>query len=219
VTAAFADLAARDDATLDELALALAAEFREIDAAAALAELDRLADDIDPTLIGGDAEAQARGLREALGDRAGFNGDHDDYDDPANSMLDLVLVRRQGLPILLSIVYVEVARRAGLTGVHGVGLPGHYVVGHFGATPPILLDAFDGGVPTTRGAVPPSAVRPWGTRETALRVLNNLVSHFSRRADVLNAIRSAELRLALPVAGPARERLEAELRALRATLN
>ena len=48
-------------------------------------------------------------------------------------MLDLVLARRTGLPILLSVVYVEAARRAGIR-LSGVGLPGHFVVGHFGET-------------------------------------------------------------------------------------
>jgi regulator of sirC expression with transglutaminase-like and TPR domain len=216
VTADFTVVAGRDDPGIDELALAIAAEFRPVDADAALAELDRLAGDVAATT---DPEAQADALREALGVRAGFVGDSDDYDDPANSMLDVVLTRRRGLPILLSAVYVEVARRAGFENVHGVGLPTHFVVGHFGVRPPLLLDVFDGGVATTRGDVPPSYIRPWGAKETALRMLNNLVSHFSRRVDVTRAIRAAELRLALPVAGPSRERLEAELRALQATLN
>ena len=66
------------------------------------------------------------------------------YDHPDNSMLDLVLTRRRGLPILLSVVYVEVARRAGIE-LAGVGLPGHFVVGHFGAEPAALLDPFAGG--------------------------------------------------------------------------
>ena len=67
-------------------------------------------------------------------------------------MLDLVLTRRRGLPILLSVVYVEVARRAGIQ-IAGVGLPGHFVVGHFGTDPPVLLDPFAGGgryTPTPR---------------------------------------------------------------------
>ena len=48
------------------------------------------------------------------------------------------------LPILLSVVYAEVARRAGVR-ISGVGLPGHFVVGHFGTLPPLLLDPFNSG--------------------------------------------------------------------------
>jgi len=87
-----------------------------------------------------------------------------------NSMLDRVLARRRGLPILLSVVYIETARRAGIP-LAGVGLPGHYLVGHFGADPPLLLDPFSGGLPATELAsdVPRSAVRPWNNHESADR--------------------------------------------------
>ena len=74
-------------------------------------------------------------------------------------MLDRVLERRRGLPILLSAVYVEVARRADVP-LAGVGLPGHYVVGHFGGAEPLLLDPFNGGVEVT-GDAPAALVRPW----------------------------------------------------------
>jgi transglutaminase superfamily protein len=113
-----------------------------------------------------------------------------------------VLERRRGLPILLSAVYVEVARRAGVP-LAGVGLPGHYVVGHFGAPEPLLLDPFGGGVRITPDA-PASLVRPWTPHETAMRMLNNLVPAFRRRGDLVGALRAAELRLALPAG--ARER-------------
>ena len=155
-----------------------------------------------------------------LGERHGFLGDRDRYDHPENSMLDRVLARRRGLPILLSVVYIETARRAGIP-LAGVGLPGHYLVGHFGADPPLLLDPFSGGLPARGLAtdVAPDALRPWSNHETALRILNNLVATYTARADFPHAIRAAELRLALPVAAPARAALGAELRSLRANLN
>ena len=132
-------------------------------------------------------------------------------------MLDLVLERRRGLPILLSTVYVEVARRAGFE-VSGVGLPGHFLAGIFAGETTLLLDPFSGG----RLVVPdvePDAIRPWGAHETALRMLNNLVASFARRVDVAHAIRAAELRLSLPLDGRTQTRLEIELRSLRARLN
>ena len=132
-------------------------------------------------------------------------------------MLDRVLERRRGLPILLSVVYVEVARRAGVP-LAGVGLPGHYVVGHFGAPEPLLLDPFGGGVRITPDA-PASLVRPWTPHETAMRMLNNLVPSYRRRGDLAGAIRAAELRLALPAAEALRDTLATELRTLQARLN
>ncbi|MEA2156904.1 MAG: hypothetical protein QOE11_3044 [Solirubrobacteraceae bacterium] len=208
--APFAVLAARNDPPLDELALALAAQFREVDDVAAMARLDELGEQVAGA--GGD---ELDALVAVLGRRHGFAGDRDSYDDPANSMLDVVLERRAGLPISLSVVYVEVARRAGIA-LAGVGLPAHYVVGCFARTPPVLLDPFAGGASLD---VPDSEhVRPWGAHETALRMLNNLVGSYTRRNDLGRAIRAAEMRLELGP-GSLAEAFGAELRALRARLN
>ena len=212
----FASLAAEPDPPLDELALALAAEFRPVGTDAALAELDRLGSELAAARAASPSE-QAEACRRLLGEREGFAGDREQYDDPDNSMLDLVLERRRGLPILLSAVYAEVARRAGIPLV-GIGLPGHYVVGHFGIEPPLVLDPFAGGVLVAPDA-PRELVRPWDTHETALRMLNNLVSSYAARGDLGNAIRAAELRLRLPLADPLRDYLVTDLRAFQARLN
>jgi len=132
-----------------------------------------------------------------------------------------VLERGRGLPIALSVVYVETARRANIA-LDGVGLPGHYVVGQFpddGALP-VLLDPFAGGVrvEAVAPAVAPD-VRPWGAHETALRMLNNLVGSYTRRNDLGRAIRAAELRLELPLERDLADGLATELRGLRARLN
>jgi regulator of sirC expression with transglutaminase-like and TPR domain len=129
----------------------------------------------------------------------------------------VVLTRRRGLPILLSVVYVEVARRAGIP-LAGVGLPGHFVVGHFGADPPLLFDPFSGGA-TVEADVAPVLVRPWRPAEIAMRMLNNLVAAYQRRGDVDAAIRAASMRLALPAEASLRDTLQAELRAIQARLN
>jgi regulator of sirC expression with transglutaminase-like and TPR domain len=214
----FEELAASPDATLDLLALALAAAFRPVDAARALATLDGLGEEVAGVLgSAGTREAEALVVSAVLGTRHGFRGDTEQYDRPENSMLDRVLERRRGLPILLSVVYVEVARRAGVP-LAGVGLPGHYVVGHFGAPEPLLLDPFGGGVRITPDA-PASLVRPWTPHETAMRMLNNLVPAFRRRGDLAGALRAAELRLALPAGARERDHVRAELASLRAQLN
>lgn len=160
---------------------------------------------------------EADACRLVLGEQEGFTGDREEYDDPANSMLDLVLERRTGLPIALAVVYVEVARRAGIA-LAGVGLPGHFVVAHVGASPPIVLDPFgDGRVVTEE--VKAAHVRPWSSHEIGLRMLTNLVRSYVVRGDLGRAIRAAELRLALPVDDAGRESLVGELRGLRARLN
>ncbi len=212
----FAALAHHPGARLDELALALAAEFREVDAPRALAELDRLGEALAGLPAATPLE-QAHSLRTLLGELEGFAGDRAEYDHPDNSMLDVVLERRRGLPILLSAVYVEVGRRAGIA-VEGVGLPGHFLAGIFAGETTLLLDPFGGG----RLVVPevePALVRPWGPHETALRMLNNLVGSYVRRTDLGRAIHAARLRLELPVADELRRSLVAELRGLQARLN
>lgn len=215
----FAELAAVPDAPLDAMALALAGEFRSVDFPGAMASLDtlgtelsRLADRTERT-----PEAQARACADVLGGVHGFTGDRERYDHPDNSMLDMVLERRRGLPILLSVVYVEVARRAGVPLV-GVGLPGHFVVGHLGGDAPVLIDPFAGGKPI-QVDVASELVRPWPAHEISMRMLNNLLASFQRRGDLGAALRAADMRLALATEERQREALRADLRALQARLN
>ena len=74
-------------------------------------------------------------------------GDEDDYYDPRNVLLGPLLERRKGMPILLSVLWMEVGRRAGIP-VAGIGLPGHFIV-RVGPPPGTLADPFAGGVPLT----------------------------------------------------------------------
>lgn len=215
----FAALAAAPEAELDLLALALVAEFRDVDAAGAMRTLDALGEELshEVAVMSGGAEPQALACGRLLGVTHGFAGDREEYDHPENSMLDAVLTRRRGLPIVLSVVYVEVARRAGIA-LAGVGLPGHFVVAHFGADPPLLLDPFDGGAAIAAPEAQ-AVARPWGAHEIAMRMLNNLVLAYQRRGDVGGAIRAASMRLALPAEPSQKAILNSELRAMQARLN
>jgi regulator of sirC expression with transglutaminase-like and TPR domain len=214
----FGDLASDPNPPVDAFALALAAEFGEVAWDEAGERLDRLGREVADSLSGAPRtpDREAAACRVVLGERHGFSGETSDYGDPRNSMLDSVLERRRGLPITLSIVWIAVARRAGFL-LDGVGLPGHYVVGHFGADPPLLLDPFGGGA-VIEAEQPASLVRPWTPHETVLRMLNNLVRSYIERGDLTRALHAGELRLPLS-GGDAHEEYAAELKRLQARLN
>jgi regulator of sirC expression with transglutaminase-like and TPR domain len=75
----------------------------------------------------GSVPACVQALNELLFDDLGFRGNRDRYEDPRNSCLNEVIDRRTGIPITLSVLYVEVARRAGVS-ADGVNFPGHFLV-------------------------------------------------------------------------------------------
>lgn len=85
-------------------------------------------------------------LNEYLYEEEGFGGNRDQYDDPRNSFLNEVLDRRTGIPITLAVVYLEVARRAGLP-ITGVNFPGHFLLRAPGgiAGDDLIIDPFHGG--------------------------------------------------------------------------
>lgn len=126
----FAEEARAERPDLATLCLLVAAEadpaWGDSGLDAAQAELDRLAG-LLPFGITGPA-AWAAAVADLLGTRCGFHGSAADYQRLESSLLPAVLRRRRGLPILLSVVWIEVARRAGAP-VYGVALPGHFVVG------------------------------------------------------------------------------------------
>lgn len=86
----------------------------------------------------------AAGLSRYLFAELGFSGTEEEYFDPRASYLNDVLDRRKGIPLSLSMVYMEVADRAGFP-VAGVGLPGHFIVKHPHPGGDIYIDPFSGG--------------------------------------------------------------------------
>ena len=112
-------VASGGDLPLDEAALLVATTVDpELDVAAQLQRLDDLA-----------AESSGSTPIELAGELFGsgrFFGDQVDYYDPRNSMLSTVLDRGLGIPITLSVLFIEIARRRGMT-VEGVGMPGHFL--------------------------------------------------------------------------------------------
>jgi regulator of sirC expression with transglutaminase-like and TPR domain len=79
-----------------------------------------------------------------LFEQEGFRGNRSDFYDSKNSFLNEVMDRKIGIPITLSVLYLEVARRVGLT-LHGVGFPGHFLLKHVDREGEIIVDPFNAG--------------------------------------------------------------------------
>ncbi|MBN4048197.1 transglutaminase family protein [bacterium AH-315-O15] len=141
---------------LAEAALVIARiEYPQLDASAYMARLDRMGDAarlrIERTIDeSGDGSTLSciKGLNTYLFDDQRFVGNRDRYDDPRNSCLNEVLDRHTGIPITLSVVYVEIGRRAGLR-VDGINFPGHFLVRFPEDTSRrrgrLIIDPFDSG--------------------------------------------------------------------------
>jgi len=85
-------------------------------------------------------------LNEFLFSDLGFRGNADNYYDPRNSYLNEVLDRRTGIPITLSVLYIEIGKRVDLP-LEGVSFPGHFLVRLPMRGGTLVLDPFSGGVP------------------------------------------------------------------------
>jgi regulator of sirC expression with transglutaminase-like and TPR domain len=145
--ARFAALLDRTEIPLDEVALAIAAEeYADLDAHATMARLDALAEEVAARV--GDLRPPLRVLQamRAVFREHGFQGNEKEYYDPRNSFLNEVMDRKLGIPITLSILTIEVARRLGLR-LLGVGFPGHFLVKcpiQPGLPGEVFIDAFNG---------------------------------------------------------------------------
>ncbi len=127
----FERLAALPDANIDVgLGAALIARdvYPDLDIERTLSRFDDLAQPLERLdLSHAHPMVQAEHLRNHLHGTCGFNGNERDYYDVRNSLISDVLDRRLGIPITLSVVYCEVARRAGVL-ARGVSFPGHFLV-------------------------------------------------------------------------------------------
>ena len=133
-------------------------------------------------------------LSEYLFDEMGFRGNEDEYYDPRNSYLNEVLTRRIGIPITLSLLYIETGRRLSLP-LLGVGMPGHFIVRHRDVDD-LFVDPFHGGILLTEEecahrvrqvtqvefAWDRRYLTPVSNRDLITRMIRNLKSvHLSRR--------------------------------------
>jgi regulator of sirC expression with transglutaminase-like and TPR domain len=192
---AFRHVVARPDDELDlavgALLVSEAARREPADIEATVAALDRLAGEARGT-VAPNVVAIAHWLHRV----AGFRGNRDDYYDPRNSFLDEVLARKTGIPITLSIVVMEVARRIGAP-AFGISFPGHFLVATAAeGEGRAIVDAFEGvavGKAALRALLQrttgearepdPALLQPATKRQILARMLTNLRGIYASRGD------------------------------------
>jgi len=192
-------------------------EYPDINLEAQISRLDGLAARAAP---GVDAQreplARLDALCRFLAEECGFHGDEQDYHDPRNSFLNQVLDRRTGIPISLSVVYMEVGRRLGLP-LYGVGLPGHFLVKYLHIGQRIYLDPFHGGRKVSAAQCREMVERIYNgqmefredflaavtKRKILLRMLNNLRGIYLGQQQFRKALQVLETILAIsPASAP-----------------
>jgi regulator of sirC expression with transglutaminase-like and TPR domain len=139
-------------------------EYPELDVDTYLARFDHMAQtlkaqlglELDPVRI-------VKGINAYLFDELGLRGNLDHYYDPRNSFLNDVLDRGLGIPITLSVVYIEVGRLVGLP-IAGVNLPGHFIVQYTAQPEPFWIDPFDRGTILVREACAQRLYQLYGER-------------------------------------------------------
>jgi regulator of sirC expression with transglutaminase-like and TPR domain len=196
------------DFSLAEAALWIAADdLPGVDPAVSLTRLDAIAARVRrliPGVADGSAERCAA-LLHVLFREEQFVGNAAEYDDPHNSYLNEVLDRRTGLPITLSIVFIEVARRAGIS-AYGMNFPGHFLALAEYPDGMVVVDPFNRGAmleadelqarwrKVTGTAPPPLAtlLAPAESLAIILRLLNNLKLVYLQRDDHPRAIATVE---------------------------
>ncbi len=183
---------------LAEAALYLAQEeYPEMSVQAYLARIDKMAEavktelglELDPVRI-------VQEINTHLFETLGFQGNREQYYDPRNSFLNDVIDRGLGIPITLSVIYIEVGRLVGLP-IAGVGMPGHFIVQYTAQPEPFWIDPFERGTMMTRDTcverlrsfygeqVPwrDDFLAPISDHNILLRMLNNLKHCYSKLQD------------------------------------
>jgi len=201
----FSEIAVLDEEalSLDRAGLIMASEeYPNLDIHEYLRRMDTLAARAD-VLIGLDRTPVnvIESLNEILFVQEGLRGNSEDYYDPRNSYLNEVLDRRLGIPISLSVIYMEVAKRINFS-IKGIGFPGHFLIKHVANDRDIIIDPFEMGRILTwndcqelldkihKGAVEMNAslLQPMEKRTILTRMLYNLKSIYTQRELYLKAL-------------------------------
>ena len=210
----FAALVNRDQEgfRLAEAALLIAQEeYANLDVTAYLARIDSIADTIKAQLaLELDPRRIVQAINTHLFDELGFRGNREHYADPRNSFLNDVIERRLGIPITLSVVYIEIGRLVGLP-ISGVGMPGHFIVQYTAQPEPFWIDPFYRGNVMTRADCQQFLQRLYGEKlpwndafldpasdhDILQRMLNNLKIIYARQGEHRRALSVIERILVL----------------------
>lgn len=223
----FADVVCREDIPLDQATLLLGAwDYPARDPDLYRDRLDAIASEVAPDVacaIGG--IGRARAISDHLFDRLGYAGNTYDYYDPRNSFLTDVIDRRTGIPISLSVLYLEVARRVGVL-AQGVNFPGHFLVRVAVEDAWLFIDPFSAGraltpsdleallrkTTTPDAVLEPSVIAAATKRQILARMLVNLAGIYGRNGDLP---RSLDVLERLAILEPANPRIARDLAQLR----
>jgi regulator of sirC expression with transglutaminase-like and TPR domain len=194
----FLEFAALDEEAfpLDRAALAVGLEeYPDLDIQVYLRKLDSLAASVE-VLVGEDRAPVSiiESINKVLFVQEGLRGNARDYYDPRNSFLNEVLDRKLGIPISLSVIYMEVAKRIDFP-IKGIGFPGHFLVKHDTGDREIIVDPFSLGKILTlndcqelldrvhSGAVQVNAMllQPMEKRAIITRMLYNLKGIYAQK--------------------------------------
>lgn len=225
--ARFSEVVARDDFSLDHAALLIGAwDYPERDLEEYRAMLDDIAARCGPDVARATSGiGRARAISDHLFDRLGFAANAGDYYDPKNSFLCEVMDRRVGIPISLSVVYLEVARRVGVL-AQGVNFPGHFLVRVAIEDAWLFLDPYTRGrnltpadledllrkTTTPNAVLEPSVIAAASKRQIVARMLVNLAGIYGRNGDLP---RSLDVLERLAVLEPSNPRIARDLASLR----
>ncbi|HEY1553372.1 MAG TPA: transglutaminase-like domain-containing protein [Kofleriaceae bacterium] len=223
----FSEVVGREDFTLDQAALLIGAwEYPGRDINEYRGELDAIAARIAPEVARAqNGTARAHAISDHLFGHLGYAGNHDDYYDPRNTFLCEVIDRRMGIPISLSVLYLEVARRVGVL-AQGVNFPGHFIVRVAIEDAWLFLDPFSGGreltpsdleallrkTTTPSAVLEPSVIAAASKRQIVARMLVNLAGIYGRNGDLP---RSLDVLERLAVLEPSNPRIARDLTSLR----
>ncbi len=177
-------------------------DYPDLDVAAYLARIEDLAVEV-ARCAGVDAGLyrSLAALNHVIFTEHGFRGNRDDYFDPKNSFLNQVLERKLGIPISLSVLYLEVGQRVGLN-LAGVGFPGHFLVKYSGQSEEIVIDPFGGGEVRSRSDLDrmlrevygrnvgfaPEFLAPVSKKQILKRMLANLKAIYHKKNDMVKML-------------------------------
>ena len=186
-------------------------EYPNLDIEAYAARMEELARRVAAQASDLDPQRTLAALNKVLFEEVQLRGNRDDYYDPRNSFLNDVLDRGLGIPITLSMVYMEVARRVGFH-LSGVGMPGHFLLKHYSADgQEMLIDCFNRGDILSRQdcqsrldeiysgemRLRPEFLHPISRRQILTRMLNNLKTVYLSTRNFRKALPIADLILVI----------------------